>query len=100
MKVYIIQACDDSWSSDLEIVTATLDKEKAKKKLKEIIAEHIENAKDSEDWDDIKENFNYTKKNINRWVNDMVEGKAKGNYEYSSDEFPGGNVWCEVVELE
>ena len=37
-KVYIIQAADDSWSSELEIVAATLDKEKAKSILRKINA--------------------------------------------------------------
>ena len=104
-KVYIIQAADDSWSSELEIVAATLDKEKAKSILRKIITDCLDNAEGEGYFDDFyeddygneaanREDYN---KFMNDFINDMTEGKTDDHY---SDEFPGGSVWCIVQELE
>ena len=104
-KVYIIQAADDSWSSELEIVAATLDKDKAKSILREIITDYLDNAEDEGYFDEFCED-DYGNEAANRedynkfmddFINDMVEGKTEDHY---GDEFPGGRVWCIVKELQ
>ncbi|MBP5470063.1 MAG: hypothetical protein J6Z11_12555 [Candidatus Riflebacteria bacterium] len=104
-KVYIIQAADDNWASDLEIVAATLDKEKAKSILRKIITDYLDNAKDEgyfdenvlDDYGNEAANREDYNKFMNDFINDVVEGKTDDHY---SDEFPGGNIWCIVMELQ
>ena len=103
MKVYIIQECGGDWTDELEIVMVTTDKKKAANKLTELIKEHIEYAKDEEDWEDIKSDYSISQKSIREYVSDLVNDSVKYTGEvgfHSADEFPGGRVWCEVRELE
>ena len=104
-KVYIIEHCDAEWSSELEVVAATLYKDKAKALLKTYINICLDNAQDEGYFDskyvdeedpDVEKREDYNDI-IEEFINDMVEGKTDDHY---TDEFPGGNVWCIVMELQ
>ena len=91
-KVYVISQCGTNWGAQLEVTNATLDREKAKQILKDIIIENFEEQEDDDIVLDMEE--------VEASVDEFTSDDPKIRKELCSDYFDWVNIWCDVIELE
>lgn len=96
MKAYVISQADAySWSSTLEITHVTLDREKAKKILYDIIY----NAREEAELNGYEYDKSLTKEEIEEYVETLTDS-GRDEYSCCSDYCDWIDVWCEIVEVE